>query len=364
MNPKKIALICNYELLSERVGGMDYFFWMFDKKCKEKGIQVDWFFPNQSQHGGYCKLTIFNSNYQNVENYFLDFCIQNKSNYSYIITHFIELCTPFFKKIKQVSIAKIVAIDHNPRPIYGYPFKKKIEKKIKGFLFSKYIDQFIGVSDYTVKEIISDFGNQVKSRTSTIYNGVLIQDIKVRTQREDSKPRFIVASHLRESKGIQDLILAVSQLPSEILKEIHIDIFGDGPYKHFLIKNAEEHKVTTNFRFMGSQPNLNDLYCQYDYMLQPTHMECFSLSILESLAANVPVITTNVGGNEEVIVDGENGYVFKAKDIQGLKEILEKIYLGHAPIESNTRIVVENGFSLQKMVEQHLALVLDNKSLI
>ena len=48
-------------------------------------------------------------------------------------------------------------------------------------------------------------------------------------------------------------------------------------------------------------------------MLQPTHMECFSLSILESFAANVPVITTNVGGNKEVIDEGENGYIFKAK---------------------------------------------------
>jgi glycosyltransferase involved in cell wall biosynthesis len=229
MNPIKIALICNYELLPERVGGMDYFFWMFDAKCKKNGIQVDWFFPNQSQHGDYSKLTIFNSNYQNVENYFLDFCIQNQTPYSFIITHFIELCTPFFKKIKQVSKAKVVAIDHNPRPIDGYPFKKKMEKKIKGFLFSKYIDQFIGVSNYTVTEIISDFGTQVRSKTRTIYNGVVIKDIKVRTQRNVIHPNFLVVSHLRESKGIQDLIVAVSKLPSPILSGIRIDLFGDGP---------------------------------------------------------------------------------------------------------------------------------------
>ena len=61
-------------------------------------------------------------------------------------------------------------------------------------------------------------------------------------------------------------------------------------------------------------------------------------------------------------MDGENGYIFKAKDIHALKEILEKVYLGHATIGLNTREVVENGFSLQKMVEQHFALVLNNKS--
>lgn len=361
IKPRKIAILCNYELLPERVGGMDYFFWMFDQKCKDNGFHVDWFFPNQSQHGGYPKLTIFDSNYQNVENYFLSFCTQNKSCYSYIITHFIELCTPFFKKIKQLSTAKIVVIDHNPRPINGYPLKKKIEKKIKGLLYSKYIDQFIGVSNYTVMEIISDFGSQVKSKTKTIYNGVVMKDIKIKSHRNVNKPNFLVASHLRESKGIQDLIAAVSKLPSSILLGIRIDLFGDGPYKDFLIKSVQEHQLASNFRFMGSQPNLNNMYCQYDYMIQPTYMECFSLSILESLAANVPVITTAVGGNEEVVSHKENGYIFKAKDVNALTAILEQVYLGNQKIEKQTRSSMENHFSLERMVQNHLALLFDNK---
>ena len=41
INNQKIAIICNYHLLSERVGGMDYFFWEFDKKCKENNIQIE-----------------------------------------------------------------------------------------------------------------------------------------------------------------------------------------------------------------------------------------------------------------------------------------------------------------------------------
>jgi glycosyltransferase involved in cell wall biosynthesis len=118
--------------------------------------------------------------------------------------------------------------------------------------------------------------------------------------------------------------------------------------------------VTSNFRFMGSQPNLNTIYSEYDYMLQPTHMECFSLSILESLAANVPVITTNVGGNEEAIIDGTNGYIFKAKDSNALASILEEIYLGTKRIDLNTRIAIENHFSLELMVNQHFALLLKN----
>jgi glycosyltransferase involved in cell wall biosynthesis len=101
--------------------------------------------------------------------------------------------------------------DHNPRPLNGYPLKKKIEKKVKDFFFSRYIDQFIGVSDYTVKRKYY-FGFHVKPKTKTIYNGVFIEQLKRRKERY--KTKFFVASHLRESK-IQDLIKAVS-LPLQI----------------------------------------------------------------------------------------------------------------------------------------------------
>lgn len=356
---KKIALLCNYELLPDRVGGMDHFFWLFDQKCKDHDIHIDWFFPNVSNHGAYPNLTLKEGNRQNIESFFLKTCTDNDHDYSHVITHFAELCTPFYYKLKQVSNAKIIAIDHNPRPIKGYPIRKKVEKKVKGILFSKYIDLFVGVSDYTVNEILKDFGNHLNKKTKTIYNGVLIEGIKVRTNRSVMKPTFLVASHLRESKGIQDLIEAVSLLPEPIKNEIKIDIYGDGPYKEVLVQKVQENKLTNAFRFMGSRPNLSELFYKYDYMLQPTHMECFSLSILESLAANVPVITTNVGGNEEVIVDGENGSIYKAKDIKSLRDILEKLYLGHKKIEVNTNELIENSFSLEKMVENHFNLLLE-----
>jgi glycosyltransferase involved in cell wall biosynthesis len=295
--------------------------------------------------------------YQNVETYFLAYCKQNKTDYSHIITHFVELCTPFFYKISQISSAKIIAVDHNPRPLKGYPFKKRLEKKVKGLLFSRYIDLFVGVSNYTVNEIRKDFGDYLKSKCIIIYNGVLIKGIKVQTNRNYSKPSFLVVSHLRESKGIQDLIDAVSMLPTAIKNEFQIAVFGDGPYKEVLLQRAIIKQVEHNFIFMGSKSNLNEIFCQYNYMIQPTHMECFSISILESLAANVPVITTNVGGNEEAISSGENGYIYQVKDSLSLSEILKNVYLGDQKISKNTRGLIEGSFSLDTMVDNHFKLV-------
>ncbi|MEO7975748.1 glycosyltransferase family 4 protein [Flavobacterium sp.] len=353
----KIAIICNYKLLPERVGGMDYFFWEFDEKCKKEGIEIDWFFPNHSDHGHYSDLTLYGNESKSVENNFIDFCIEKNPVYSHVITHFVELCTPFFQKIKKFSDAEIIAVDHNPRPLDGYSFKKKINKKLKGLIFSRYIDVFIGVSNYTVNEILNDFGSHLKSKTKTIYNGVIMDSILVREQRNAVKPTFLVASHLRESKGIQDLIEAVSFLPADIKNEIRIDIYGEGPYKNYLSEKIKRFSLEKCFVFMGSKPNLNEIFYLYDYMLQPTHMECFSLSILESLAANVPVITTNVGGNTEAITPKENGYIIKAKDIKALTTIINEVYSGNKKISINTRELIANSFSLPKMVENHFHLL-------
>ena len=302
-------------------------------------------------------MTIKYDTAKSIESFFLESLAQPENEYTHIITHFLELCTPFFYKAKQLSNAKIIGVDHNPRPLEGYPVAKRIKKRIKGLLFSQYIDLFIGVSEYTVYELLKDFGKHIQPKTQVIYNGINTAEIKSRTNRLYEKPTFLVASHLRFSKGIQDLIQAVALLPEAIKKELKIDIFGDGPYKMELQTLVQALKLEHCFNFKGSTSQLKSIYANYDYMLQPTYMECFSLSILESLAANVPVITTNVGGNEEAIKNKENGFIFEAGNIEQLSDLLQHVYSGNLKIMTNTRPLIEERFTIDKMVNEYLKLL-------
>jgi glycosyltransferase involved in cell wall biosynthesis len=86
-------------------------------------------------------------------------------------------------------------------------------------------------------------------------------------------------------------------------------------------------------------------------------MECFSLSILESLAANVPVITTTVGGNLEIIEHNENGFIFEPKDYLALAAILKNIVLGKISINKEVSLQIEKEFNLGKMVDQYIQLL-------
>lgn len=355
---KHIAIICNYKLLEDRVGGMDYFFWAFHKKCKEEQIVVDWFFPNTAKHGDYNSFNIKPANNLSLEQRFLDHIITQNIQYSHIVTHFLELCTSFFKGVKKNQNAKIIAVDHNPRPLKGYPFKKRLKKRLKGLLYSKYIDVFIGVSNYTSQAVLNDFGNHLKPKTQTVYNGVLIDDIiPKKTIRNKVNPKFLVVSHLRESKGIQDLVTAVNFMSEDLKNSLKVDVYGDGPYKNELIELVSKYKLETIFNFKGSQSNVNELYQNYDYLIQPSHMECFSLSILESLAANIPVITTPVGGNTEVVTNNENGFIFETKNSKALSALLAEIMQGEKYIVGNTRSLIEDRFSIDEMVANHMKLI-------
>lgn len=355
---KKVAVLCNYMLLPDRIGGMDYFFWGFDDAIKKEGYTVDWFFPNAGEHGQYGNLAIKVSGTPSVEDSFLHEVRTNNRQYDFIYCHFLELCTPFFKKIKSLLPAvKIIAVDHNPRPIGGYPLKKRIEKRLKGLLYARYLDYAIGVSKYTVTEIVRDFGNPILSKTSVIYNGIITASIEKRKNRNTLHPSFLTACHLRSTKGIQDLIIAVSLLPDSIKNNLLIDVYGDGDFKAQLLTLVKENNLQQQFSFKGNSSQLGSVYYKYDYLIHPSHMECFSLGLLESLAANVPVITTPVGGNTEIIKNNINGFLFPTQNVEALSNLLGQLYLGTTSITLETDELVKEKFTLQQMITQYLLLL-------
>ncbi len=361
-NSQHIAVVCNYILTPNRIGGMDRFFVAYDSAAKERGFEISWFFSDYQTFEFYNELNIYSAEGKmNVELYFLWHIKQTPNKFTILVTHFTSLCGSFYKKVKEnTSIQKTFVVDHNPRPLNGFPLKKQLKNRIKGWTYHKYIDQFIGVSKYTVDHIIKDLGPQVQKKTKCIYNGIDTSVIKFKSpvKDRDEKPiRFVVVSHLRYSKGIQDLLEAIGKLPESELKKMTIAIYGEGPMKELLMQQMRDFNLNEVISFKGSSSKINDLLYQYDYMLQPTHMECFSLSILESLAANVPVITTPVGGNPEIIKDGENGFLFQARNIQQLKSILSEIINDKKGIDDESRELIESEFNLEEMVNNHIKLL-------
>ena len=324
---KKIAVICNYELLPERVGGMDYFYWLFNTECKKNNISVTWFFPNRSHHGKYNELEIkIPENKESLETCFLNYCATENVNFDVVYVHFLELCTSFYKQIKaKNSTTNLIVVDHNPRPINGYSFKRRIEKVIKGFFYAKYINWFVSVSNESAKELKSDFFFIKDKSCKVIFNG-LNMDKYIKKTDLISNQKFLVTSHLRKEKGIQDLVDVVNEIHKNKTFDFVIDVYGNGNYESEIKKKIVNYQIEHYFNFKGSVNNLNELYKNYDYLIHPSHAETFCYSVIESLICNVPVITTNGAGNILKQVDeNKTGHLFNPKDKNKLYSILTTI---------------------------------------
>jgi glycosyltransferase involved in cell wall biosynthesis len=355
-NKKKIAIICNYALSPNRIGGMDRFWVAYDAKAKILGYELDWYFSDYQSFDFFSGLTIFSANNQNIESFFIEKVHKENIKYDVLVTHFLALCTSFYKKSKAIGIQQILAVDHNPRPLEGFPVSKIIKNKIKGILYSQYIDQFIGVSEYTQKHILKDYGFFLAKKTSVIYNGI---DTSVFVKRiKENKNKFILTSHLRESKGIQDLLKALTLLESNIINQMQIDIYGEGPYETELRKLTNEYNLTSIINYKGSSSRLNELYTDYAYLIQPSHGETFCYSVIESLVCNVPVITTYEAGNVLSVIDeNRNGFLFNAGNFNQLAQILKNIVFGNLKIDNDVSLQIKKDFDLEKMVNEHIQLL-------
>ena len=360
---RKIAVVCNYILRPDRVGGMDHFYVAFDKSAKANGIEVDWFFPKTTLFPFYDGLTIHSNSEIVIEDQFLSHLKTHQPKYDVIFTHFIQLCTSFFKQVKQLlPESKLIAVDHNPRPLQGFPLKKRLKNKIKGILYAHYIDTFIAVSPYSETYLKKDFGAFIGSKIQIIYNGIETDKYQFSTEKEANN-KFIIACHLRKEKGIQDIINAVALLPEEKRQDMHIDVYGEGPYESVLKEQVLNNGLTQLFHFKGSVEHLYDLYKEYNYLIHASHGETFCYTVVESLIGHTPVITTNEAGNVlKLVKENINGYLFNIGDINGLKNILSQVINSdiNQPLFLEYRSQLSEAFSLEKMVNNYKKLVYDS----
>jgi glycosyltransferase involved in cell wall biosynthesis len=354
----KIVVISNYRLSPERLGGMDFFFWEFNREIQDRKYNIQWFFPNCDRSiAEYTSFSILPWNANVPEKFILDSLIDQQVDV--ILVHFLELCTKFYRQLKlQHPKLKIILIDHNPRPLEGYSLKIRLKKLIKGKLYSRYIDKFIAVSNYTRLMLLKDFGKQIRSKVEVVYNGISTDFLKYSDKKITTKKMFMVGCHLRESKGIQDLIEAVAMINEKDRNHLLIDIYGDGDYRVILEKKVKELGLTEQFKFYGNHPRLTQVLPQYQFLLQPTHMECFSLGILEALACDVRVLTTPVGGNTEVIKPLRNGFILPTRNPQKWADFILKLLRNEIQWEDcDFSIEIQKRFSIEKMLNEHIRIL-------
>jgi len=280
----------------------------------------------------------------------------------------------FYTNIFGITAAKLAGVKvkiASKRETGGMRSKvqKTIEKKIFGWSDAIVVNSK-AVEKYLLDERIS------AEKLELIYNGLDLERLQPKlTDRNEileklglptnENIKFItLVANLRHDVKNQQMFLRTAQKVLQKFPNAHFVLAGEGNLREHLENLARELKITENTHFIGRCAIVPELLSiSFAGALTSFH-EGFSNSILEYMAAKLPVVATNVGGASEAIVENETGFLVKSDDDSAMSEkFIQLLQDEHKARQfgENGRKIAEEKFSLETQKSKINALYENDK---
>ncbi len=264
----------------------------------------------------------------------------------------------FFYGLLGARLAGVRAVIHSE---HGRTFPDKLHRMFLQRLFIRFTDRVFAVSEQLKRDLATHVGLPA-SRIDVIYNGV-----------NPDKFRGADRSAIRRELGVHDneiiigcvgrlapvknyglLLQAVPGLLTS--HDVTVMFVGEGTERPILEALTESLQIRQRVRFLGHRDDLRDLLAAMDVFVLPSHSEGMSNTLLEAMAAGVPVVASAVGGNTEIVRDQQDGLIFPAGDIEQLHTRLALLcnnspYRQHLGQSGYARVV--RAFSIQAMIARY-----------
>lgn len=211
-----------------------------------------------------------------------------------------------------------------------------------------------------VRDLLVSRGVQV-SHAQVIYGGTPVEEFwgsSKAQERTDSSLRLLYMGRLERIKGVHTVLHAMHLIGSE--QPIMLDILGSGEpdYMAELHTLIAASSLQERVRFLGSvqRSMVPAVLARYDGLVFPSEWdEPFARTVLEAMAAGLPVIGTTTGGTGEILIDGETGLTYGAGDADGLSAQILRLAVDPAlqrRLSDSGRRVVRQRYTLARMVDE------------
>jgi len=173
-------------------------------------------------------------------------------------------------------------------------------------------DKLIAVSNF-IAEIALKIG-VAKNKISVIYNAVDFFGISPQ-KIKPAMPTLVFAGRLMPWKGVEALLFVLAELKKNF-SDIIFEVLGDGPESDHLKKIVRKLNLEQNVKFRGrvSEEESHKIFARSTIFVLNTNYEGLPHSVLNAMACGLPVITTNIGGNVEVVENEVNGLLVPYND--------------------------------------------------
>ncbi|MEA3423627.1 MAG: glycosyltransferase family 4 protein, partial [Bacillota bacterium] len=250
----------------------------------------------------------------------------------------------------------------------GGKFVSFIFRKINAWALRK-MDYYIGVSD-RFKDMMISRGFGTKKSVFSVYNGL---DFNKEIIIEREKEAFLSDCNVDINEnmtyvGIMGRLDPVKNhgLFIEIAKKV-IDknrnfrflIAGDGKLEEELKKLAKLYKIDKYIHFLGFVDKPYEFYNSIDINVLTSLSESFPYVMLEGARIKKPIVTTDVGGVERVVENGETGYIVENYNVDDfVRRILELKDDEDLRLAMGNRIyeIVKNRYSMDNFISEHIKI--------
>lgn len=194
----------------------------------------------------------------------------------------------------------------------------------------------------------------------TIYNGIDVGSLKFLSKEEARKflglkNNIIIGTiaNLYKNKGLEYLIYTAAKIKNSELKFV---IIGDGPKKENLKRLIGEMHLENSVFLTGYIDDAYRYLKAFDVFALPSVKEGQPWTILEAMAAGVPIVATNIAGIPEMLENEKSGLLVEPADPNMLALAIEKM-LTHTSLAKecaeNALVIVKKKFSLADMIRKN-----------
>jgi glycosyltransferase involved in cell wall biosynthesis len=196
--------------------------------------------------------------------------------------------------------------------------------------------QWIGISEHNRKQVCESF-NIPDNEVFCIYNGAKLIPASANSSFEEiSELRYQLCQQLRVppnseliltvgrlslQKGHTDLIPAIPHIAKEF-PNVKFVWVGDGEEREYLANKVRNYGVEDKVLFLGYRSDVPDLLKASDLFVFPTQFEGQPFALIEAMAHNLPIVSSDACGIPELIKDREQGLIFRTADGCDLLETL------------------------------------------
>jgi sugar transferase (PEP-CTERM/EpsH1 system associated) len=200
------------------------------------------------------------------------------------------------------------------------------------------------------------------SKVRVIHNGIDLTSFPAPERRGgEGVGRAVTVARLHAVKDQATLLRAARRI-ADARPGFRLALVGDGPEREGLERLRRELALEEIVRFHGHRDDVRTLLLESDLFMLSSVSEGLSLTLLEAMAAGLPVIATDVGGNREVVTHGETGFLVAPASPEAVASATLSLLDDPARAQAmgrSGRRRVEQVFDLRVMVRRYEALYLE-----